>query len=137
MASLSRKFSCLQEGATEFDYATERIPASEDVSIVTTTQNTLVGDDLQDALDKLNRPTVSQLPAYSGNDLSTLTFYKNSTQTTPNRIGVVTLTYSGGVPTSEVWQLYSDADGTTLLKTVTFTHTWVDYTLTNTTMSTT
>lgn len=135
---LSRKYSISEENGTEFPYSKEAIPNAEDVAVVTTSANTLVGADLQDILNKLNRPSVSQKPTYLGNgDLDYITFYKNSTQTTENRIAAVLLTYTSGLPTSETWTLYSDTDGTTVLKTITLTNTFTSGDLTNTTMSTT
>lgn len=50
--------------------------------------------------------------------------YNGFTQTTPNRICRVDLTYSGDDLTVEALKIYSTADGTTVLKTVTMTHTY-------------
>jgi hypothetical protein len=137
MPSLSKKYGLLQSGSTEYDTPIEAVPAAEDVSIVTTTVNTLVGSDVQDVLTKLNRPSVSQLPAYSGSDLASITFYSSASQVVANRIAAVALTYSSGNPTAETWTIYSDTDGITVLKTYTITNTWSSGTLTNSTSATT
>lgn len=137
MASLSRKYIIAEQSGNELGFNQEALPNSEDIAIVTDTTNTMVGSDLQDVLTKLNRPSVSQLPTYSSGDVTAITFYKNSTQITANRIAAVSITYTSGEPTSETWTLYSDIDGTTVLKTYTITHTWSSGNLTNTTTATT
>lgn len=135
---LQKKYLIAQDGATEFDYHKEHLPLAEDVGVTVSTANTLVGDDLQDILNKMARPTVSQVPVYLGNgDIDLITFYKNSTQTTPNRIAVMQLTYASGLPSTETWTIYSDTDGTTVLKTFARTYTWTSGNLTNVTSSTT
>ena len=50
--------------------------------------------------------------------------FEGATQTTPNRRARVDITYTTGDPTSEVWEIYDPADGTTVLRTITLTHTW-------------
>ncbi len=96
--------------------------------------NILVGATIQDILNKLYGPTNSELPAYLGNgELDYVEFFRSATQTTGNRIAKVAFTYDGSLnPTSEVIQLF-DADGTTVLKTVTLTHTFVTSEYTKTT----
>lgn len=58
-------------------------------------------------------------------------FYHSTTQTTANRKARVDITYDTGLPTIETWKYYG-ADGTTVKRTVTLTHTWASGSLTKT-----
>lgn len=66
----------------------------------------------------------------SGN-VTSVEYFNGSTETTPNRKARTDLTYSAGLPATEVWKYY-DSDGTTVKKTITLTYTWTGSTLTNT-----
>lgn len=105
--------------------------AGEVDATTTVAANVLVGSTVQAILDKYYGPTNSEKATYLGNgELDYVEFFKNSTQTTGNRICKATFTYDGNLnPTSEIIQLY-DTDGTTILKTLTFTHNFsgTDYT---------
>ena len=114
------------------------IPDAQDVPIDTTT-NTVnpETDDVQLFIDAICAPDTSQKPTYLSNgEISFVEFFKGTTQTTPNRIARVDVFYTGDDPTTETWKLYSSSDGTTVLKTITFTHTWVSNDLTKSEMAT-
>ena len=110
------------------------------VSINTDAANNTVNPNdgnLQKYVDAICAPDTSQKPTYLGNgEIDFVEYFKGAVQTTVNRIKRVDVAYTGDDPTSEVWKLY-DTDGTTVLKTVTFTHTWSGNELTNTTTVTT
>lgn len=84
-------------------------------------------------------PSLSQVPVYAGNGtLTNVTFYSSDTQIAANRVGVITLAYDGNLnPTIETTTIYSTSDGTTVLKTITKTFTFVANVLTNVTQVTT
>ena len=98
--------------------------------------NTAIGDSVQDYINIVCNPNTSQKPTYGANGFPTqLIMYDGAVQTTPYRRIQIDLTYDGNeLPTTEEWKLYDENDGTTILKTVTFTYTWVSYQLTNQTM---
>lgn len=100
--------------------------AGEVDATTTVAANVLVGATVQAILDKYYGPTNSEKATYLGNgELDYIEFFSSATQTTGNRIAKATFTYDGSLnPTSEVLQLF-DTNGTTVLKTVTFTHTFV------------
>jgi len=81
-------------------------------------------------VDKIGRtivelfPTLYQNATYSGTNLSALAFYNSSSFITANRIAQYDFTYSGGSLTIEVLKIY-DLDGLTILRTYTWTHTYV------------
>jgi len=87
----------------------------------------------------LTVPACSYKPTYhiSGADdgeINFLEIFKGATQTTINRIVRVDITYDGGRdPTVEAWKIYDNTDGTTVLRTITLTHTWVSGDITKTT----
>lgn len=135
--ALDRKYLIAEDSSGELGEATEHLPLAEDMSIAkTTSDNTLIHADMQSVLDNLYMPNLSQKPTFSGIDLTNVEFFEGATQTEPNRRMRVDITYSSNNPTSEVWKLY-DTDGTTILKTVTFTNTWSGFDLTSQTMATT
>jgi hypothetical protein len=111
--------------------------ASEIDVNTTTADNTLVGATTQAILDKYFGPTNSELPTYLANgEVNFIEYFKSATQTTGNRIAKVTFTYDASLnPTTETLQLF-DTDGTTVLKTVTYTHTFVSSEFTKTTQVT-
>ncbi len=59
----------------------------------------------------------------SGGNVTAVNFYRGPVQTDDNRKARVDITYSGGNPTVESWKYY-EADGTTIKRTITITHTW-------------
>lgn len=79
-------------------------------------------------IDKIGRelsakvPTRYAVPTYLGNgEINTISYYNSATFVDANRIAKVTMAYDVNIdPTSEVW-VYYDTDGTTVLRTVTFT----------------
>ncbi len=73
---------------------------------------------------KFTCPDASQKVTYSGDDVSYIEFFKGATQTTPNRRARVDVTYTGNDVTSEAWKIYDPNDGTTVLRTITLTHTY-------------
>lgn len=84
-----------------------------------------------------NEPDDTQKPTYLGNgEIDFIEFFNSATQTTANRFAKVTLAYSGDDPISETWVIY-DTNGTTVLRTLTITHTWSAGNLTNSAQVTT
>jgi len=92
-----------------------------------TSLNTMVGVNLQDVINDISTPDVSSKPTYNINgELDYIEFFKSATQTTINRRGKATITYDVNLdPATETWELY-DVDGTTVLKTVIVTYTFVN-----------
>jgi hypothetical protein len=82
-------------------------------------------------LEKLGRdvtvlvPDRSSAATYLGNgEVDYIEIFNGATQTTPNRIARVDMTYDGSLnPTAESWKIY-DTDGTTILRTVVLNHTF-------------
>lgn len=66
--------------------------------------------------------------------LDAVEYFKGSTQTTINRFARTDLTYSGDNVTSEIKKLYSEADGTTVIKTYTTTYTYTNGEVTGTSL---
>src|SRR6267143_3753102 len=89
-------------------------------------ENNALGNSVQDYIDRLSAPSNSQVATYLANgEVNTVTFYSSATQITANRLYLATIGYDGSLnPTSETWQLFDTADGTTVLKTFTFTNTF-------------
>lgn len=87
--------------------------------------NTMIGVNVQDAINELSSPDVSSKPTYLGNgELDFIEFFKGATQTTINRRAKATIAYDVNLdPSTETWLLY-DNDGTTVLKTVVVTYTF-------------
>ncbi len=80
-------------------------------------------------------PNYSHRPGYSGGSLSYLEIYNGQTQTTVNRLLRIDLTYTGDDLTTESWKIYDTSDGATVLKTITFTHTYLSNILNKTEVS--
>lgn len=95
--------------------------------------NTAIGYNVQDIINDLATPDVSSKPTYLGNgELDYIEFFKGPTQITSNRRAKATITYDVNLdPSNETWLLY-DTDGTTVLKTVVVTYTFVSSDLTKT-----
>ena len=82
-------------------------------------------------------PNNSVKPTYLGSgDPDFIEIFSGFTQTTPNRIAKIVLSYSSGLPTSETIFIY-DSDGTTILRTITKNYTYVSDNLTKEETSTT
>jgi hypothetical protein len=83
-------------------------------------------------------PDWSEKPTYLVNgELDFLELFNGATQITANRLAKVQMSYDGSLnPTSEVWSIY-DTNGTSVLRTVTFTHSFTSYSLTNSVVATT
>lgn len=77
-----------------------------------------------------NFPDASAKVTYTvGGEIDYVEYFDGLVQTTPNRIIRVDIAYDGNLnPTTETWKYY-DTDGTTILRTITLTHSWsgVDY----------
>jgi hypothetical protein len=88
---------------------------------------------------KFTVPDCSQKPDFLANgEVNYVEFYESATQTTINRRVRVDMTYDGSLnPTTEVWKYYDPSDGTTVLRTITLTHTWSGVDLTKSTEVTT
>jgi len=101
--------------------------------------NTGVGETVQEWIDNIFGPDTSQKPTYLANqELDVVTFYKGAVQTVPNRIADATITYDANLdPITEVWRLYDRSNGTTVIKTLTRTQTFVATDLTNSVLVTT
>jgi len=105
-------------------------PAQE--ILIDTDNNTLVGGNLQDFLNRYYGSAESSAPVFAADGtMTSVTYYSSSTQTTANRIMKTDLTYNTDLnPTTEVTKIYKTTDGTTILKTVTLTYTWTSGVLT-------
>lgn len=100
-------------------------------------ENIMLGSNLQAFLNRVYAPDISQKPTYTGDDIDYIEYFKGPTQTTPNRLAKATLSYSGDDPSSEEWEFYDEADGTTVLKTATLDYTWAGDNLSKVEMETT
>lgn len=100
--------------------------------------NTIVGDDVQEYVDRFNEPSCAEAPSYNVNGtINYIEYFSSAVEITANRIFRVDLTYDADLqPLTEAWKAYSKADGTTVLKTVTRTYTWTAGQLTNKTQVT-
>lgn len=119
---------CLEELAdgSQLDHIPTEASPNEDYAAV----KGIAFENLDNFLvDKVGRtivelfPTLYQSASYSGNDLSTLAFYNSSSFIIANRIAQYDFTYSGGSLTIEELKIY-DTDGSTILRTYTWTHTY-------------
>lgn len=70
------------------------------------------------------KPTFHLTGANDG-EIDFVEIFKGATQTTINRRLRVDMTYDSSLnPTVEAWKFYDVSDGTTVLRTITVTHTW-------------
>jgi len=120
------------------------VPAFPKVSTLVAA-NALVGSgtvsattELQEVLNRLAWPTVSQASVFAGDGtLTSVTYYQNSSQITANRMAVISMTYDANLnPATETLTFYNLSDGTTVIKTVTKTYTFTNMILTNITQVT-
>lgn len=87
-------------------------------------------------VDKIGRSIVEKFPdlyqniTYSGNDPTVLEFFNSSSFITANRVARFDFTYTANNLTSEVLVIY-DTNGTTVLRTYTWTHTYTSNNLTS------
>lgn len=81
----------------------------------------------------VNHPLTTLKYTYSGNNLTVIEYFNSATQITANRIKKTDITYSGNNPTQEVTVVY-DTDGTTVLRTTTWTFTFTGNDLTSANM---
>lgn len=73
---------------------------------------------------KCRVPDYSMRPNIVNDELTFLEYFAGPVQTTPNRICRGDFTYVDDNLTSEVWRIYDRSDGTTVLRTITYTHTY-------------
>ena len=80
-------------------------------------------------LDKIGRAIVEKYPdlyqknTYSGNNVTNIEFFNSATLINANRVSRYDFTYTSNNLTSEVLVIY-DTNGTTILRTYTWTHTY-------------
>lgn len=88
---------------------------------------------------KFTVPDCSYKPVFLGNgELDYVEVFEGATQTTAQRRLRIDMTYDGSLnPTVEVRKFYDPSDGTTVLRTITVTHTWSGVDLTKSTEVTT
>jgi hypothetical protein len=119
-------------GGTEFDEFPTFTNPAEDYSatkgIAFEGLSTFLIDKIGRTLS-MNHPLTTQKYTYSGNNLTVIEQYNSVTQITANRITRTDITYFGNNPTTEVTVVY-DTDGTTVLRTTTWTYTFTGNNLT-------
>lgn len=73
----------------------------------------------------------SQAITYTAtDDIATVTFYRDTVQSTATRSALVQVTYTAGDPKQEIWSIY-ESNGTTVKATITFDMTYTGDNLTN------
>jgi hypothetical protein len=111
---------------------------ASEVDIATAaTDNVLLGSTVQDWLNRLYGPANSQKVTYlGGGDVDFVEIFNSASQVTANRRAKILLAYSGGKVSTETISLF-DTNGTSVLKTVTLTHSYSgdDYQSTTTVVS--
>ena len=121
------KFENSATGGTEVDYLPTEVDSNEDylagkgISFENSDSYLLqkIGGVVRDL-----SPNYSNKWNYSGDNLASVEVFNGLVQTTINRIAKGTITLTSDNVTSEVWEIYSTTDGTTVLATTTFTHTY-------------
>jgi len=121
------KFENAATGGTQIDYLpTEAKPTEDYVST-----KGLAFEGLDTFLtDKIGRALVEKFPdlhqkvTYSSGDVSNIEFFNSASFITANRVARYDFTYTGTNLTSEVLRIY-DTDGSTILRTYTWTHAYV------------
>ena len=73
---------------------------------------------------KFTCPDSSQKANYTGDSVSSVEMFQGAVQTTINRRARMDATYTGDDLTTEAWKIYDPANGTTVLRTITLTHTY-------------
>lgn len=118
------KYLVVEKDGTDLMDPEEHEPKGENIRI--SNASAIIPDgDLQSWLDRVYNSSQSIKNAYSGDDLSSSTFYSSASQVDANRLAKVDVSYSGDNPSTETWTFYDTADGTTVLATVTRTLTWL------------
>ncbi len=114
-------------GGTETDPFPHEVDPSEDYlatkGIAFENLDTHLAEKIGDVL-KFTCPDASQKVTYTGDNVDFIEFFKGATQTTPNRRVRMDATISGDDLTIEEWKIYDPADGTSILRTITLTHTY-------------
>jgi hypothetical protein len=120
------KFENSASGGTQIDFLPTEAKPTEDYAAI----KGVAFDNLDTFLmDKIGRAIVEKFPdlyhnvTYSGGDVSNIEFFNSASFITANRVARYDLTYSSGNLTSEVLRIY-DTDGTTVLRTYTWAHTY-------------
>jgi hypothetical protein len=72
---------------------------------------------------------------YAGNDITSIEVFQGVTQTTPNRLLRVDMSYVANNLVTENWKIYSQADGTTILRTIVVSHAYASNNLINSEVS--
>jgi hypothetical protein len=121
------KFENSATGGTQIDFLPTEAKPTEDYAAV----KGLAFENLDTfLLDKVGRSIVEKFPdlyhkvTYSAGDVSNIEFFNSASFITANRIARYDLTYTSGNLTSEILSVY-DTDGTTVLRTYTWTHAYV------------
>ncbi len=121
------KFESAATGGTENDDVPTAVDPSEDYvatkGIAFEGLDTHLAEKIGGVL-KFTCPDASQKVTYSGVNVSNIEMFEGATQTTPNRRVRMDATYSGNDLSTEAWKIYDPADGTTVLRTITLTHTY-------------
>lgn len=130
------KYENPASGGTEADvYPTELDPAEDYVSskgFAFEGLDTFLIDKIGRTISA-NHPLTTHKYTYSGNNLTVVEHFNSASQITANRIKKTDISYSGNNPTTEVTVVY-DTDGTTVLRTTTWTYTFTGNNLTSASM---
>ena len=120
---------------TELDYLPREADPSEDYlsskGLAFENLDTHLAEKLGDLVG-FKVPNWSLKPTFTGDNLTSVEFFNGATQTTINRRAKADISYNGDDPTTETWSIYDTSDGTTVLRTITLTHTWSSGDLTKT-----
>lgn len=73
---------------------------------------------------KVRHPDRTFKPTLSGDDITVYEIFSSPVQIDANRLMKGDFTYVGDNLTAETWVIYDPADGTTILRTVTVSHTY-------------
>ncbi len=118
------KYESPSTGGTQTnEYPTELNPSEDYISA----KGVSFGPDPNFVIDMIGRAIVSSFPqlyqniSYSGGDVSSIDFYNSENFIVANRVARVELTYTFGNISSEVLKIY-DTNGSTILRTYTWTH---------------
>lgn len=95
-------------------------------------------ESVQDFINEICPADRSQKPSYLTNgELEYMEYFNGPTQVIGDRRYRVDITYDAGLnPVQEEWKMYDPLDGTTVLRTVTYTHSFTAADLTKTEMVT-
>jgi hypothetical protein len=133
------KIESPSEGGTQTDYLPTEVNPSEDYI---SAKGIVFSDNSNFLIDKIGR-TISQLEPYTTFSINYNTngtpnyveYFNSDTQITINRIYRTDITYNLNLtPSTETTKIY-DTDGTTILRTYTYSFTYSGVTLTNGTVT--